>query len=169
MNLTQWREGAKGAKGGETGNDGAMTVHFSLMLSARPRLTCTLAAPPLPILYPVIPARSTPRHSRALCPVIPARSTPVIPAKAGIHSACPRESGGCGRRWDARERRGLRAVLIPQFSLFSLKTAKARFSLGWRIPARPVRECGNMGDAIRETGRRTEISAERALWHMKPS
>ena len=34
-------------------------------------------------------------------PVIPALS-PVIPAKAGIHSARPRENGDCGRRWDAR-------------------------------------------------------------------
>ena len=34
---------------------------------------------------------------------------PVIPAKAGIHSACTRENGGCGRRWDARERRDVDA------------------------------------------------------------
>ena len=46
----------------------------------------------IPDFRPVIP------HIR---PVIP-DSYPVIPAKAGIHSARPRENGDCERRWDAR-------------------------------------------------------------------
>ena len=55
-------------------------------------------------------SRFMPRHSRFLpqhSQLLPyhSRFSPVIPAKAGIHSACPRENGGdCGRRWDARER-----------------------------------------------------------------
>ena len=48
--------------------------------------------PVIPHIHPVIP------H---IHPVIP-DSYPVIPAKAGIHSARPRENGDCERRWDAR-------------------------------------------------------------------
>ena len=115
---------------------------------------------------PVIP-RFMPRHSRFMprhSRFMPrhSRFSPVIPAKAGIHSACPREIGGdCGCRWDARERgcaslpksgftglAGFSGFHFARLALFAITVNPPKTNTDKRLPFRKTRAARNPENPI---------------------